>query len=318
MADDTPTTMTQCEDAPNQQSRKLDHMNKISSLAEGHVYALKYFPEELLVILNIASLKFHEWAPGRLGSILGWPKDSRHGSEHHSTLLEHLEIRWGERDRTVLLVDRSTSSDTVVESETMIADSDEVLSRLQRGFEFAPPFSSILTVVDEEHLIMLSAFFRYCLLLQGHETAIEGFEYCFWTWFEKLCRHIAKQTLTIDPPKNVNASTRIKVNAPRPTDVHETKLGYSRSQVDTDERAYEDNSTASAIEEQEAHISNESLDEELARMRKGLEESKSAYEEQRKKVEAEKSWLDEIHLAYVNFEARLEAKLKAQEKEAEE
>jgi hypothetical protein len=75
---------------------------------------------------------------------------------------------------------------------------------------------------------------------------------------------------------------------------------------------------ASAIEEKEAHISNENLDEELARMRKELEESKRAYEEQHKKVEAEKSWLDEIHLAYVNFEAKLEAKLKAREKEAEE
>jgi hypothetical protein len=289
-------------------------MSKISSLAEGHVYALKYFPEELQVLLNTASLRYHEWAPGRFGSILGWPKDSRQGSEPHSALSEHLEIRWGERDRTVLLVDRSTPSDTVVESETMIADSDEVLSRLQRGFEFAPPFSSILTVVDEEHLIMLSAFFRYCLLLQGHETAIEGFKYCFWTWFEKLCRHIAKQILTIDPPKGVNASTSAKANPPRPTDVHETKLGYSHSQVDTDEQTYEDTSMASAIEEEEAQISNDRLDEELARMRKEVEESKRAYEERQKKVEAEESRLDEIHLAYVDFEA----KLKAREKEAEE
>ncbi|CAG5162331.1 uncharacterized protein ALTATR162_LOCUS6200 [Alternaria atra] len=313
MADDTPTTMTQCEDAPNHQSRKLDHMSKISSLAEGHVYALKYFPEELQVLLNTASLRYHECAPGRFGSILGWPKDSRQGSEPHSALSEHLEIRWGERDRTVLLVDRSTLSNIVVESQTMTADTDKVLSRLQRGFEFAPPFSSILTVVDEEHLIMLSAFFRYCLLLQGYETAIEGFKYCFWTWFEKLCRHIAKQILIIDPPKDVNASTLVKANPCRPADVHETKSGYSHSQFDTDERTYEDNSMASAIEAEEAYISNKNLDEELARMRKELEESKRVYEEQHKKVEVEKSRLDEIHLACVNFEAKLEAREKEEE-----
>ncbi len=189
MADETPPTTTQCEDTPKHNSHKLDHMNKISSLTEGHVYALKYFPKELQVLLTLASLNFDKRASGHIGSVLGQPKESRDQKLH--VPLKPLEILWDDKYRTTLFCDQSRPPSTCA-WQTDIADSEEGLSILQQGYEFAAPFSTVLTVVDREHLVMLDVFFRYCLLLQGYDTAIEGFKYGFWTWFERLCRHVAE------------------------------------------------------------------------------------------------------------------------------
>jgi hypothetical protein len=273
-------------------------MRTISSLAEGHVYALKYFPAELQALLNIASLRFHEWIPGHFASVLGWPKEFRKGFTPHSALLEHLEIHWGERERTVLLADTSTPSEAGVQSQTIIADTAQVLSKLQRGFEFAPPFSTVLTVVDEEYITLLSVFFRYCLLLQGHDTAMEGFQHGFWIWFEKLCRHVAKQTAATKSTQDTDASTSIDAEA---------KQEDFGNQVNTGQQTCEDKGTTTGTEE-DAHVGKKRLDENVEKMRKEVEEWKMTYEEQRKKVENGKKSLRELHNGYLRFKARLEAR----------
>ncbi|CAN9201549.1 unnamed protein product [Alternaria alternata] len=305
MAAETTGTTTQCVDAPDYHSLKFEHMSRISSLAEGHVYALRYFPGGLQALLNIASLKFHEWAPDHFASVLGWPKESKQGSKPQSALSEHLEIHWGEGDRTVLLNDRSVLSNTGIRPQTIISDTDEVLSRLQRGFEFAPPFSTILTVVDHEHLAMLSVFFRYCLLVQGHATATENFQYNFWLWFEKLCHHVASQSTPDSPPEHVDVAASPKADK---------KPDSSCSQVESDERACENKTTVLKIEETEEVASYHRFHGELETMRNEVEKYKLAYEEQSKKVEEEKSWLHKLRLAHVNSEAML----RERQKEAEE
>ncbi|KAL1798803.1 hypothetical protein ACET3X_002840 [Alternaria dauci] len=294
MAADTTSTTPQRVDSPDYQSLKFEHMCKVSSLAEGHVYALRYFPNELQALLNIASLKFHEWAPGHFTSVLGWPKESKQSSQPQYSLLKHLEIHWGERDRTVLLDDRSALSSAGTQAQTIIADTDEVLATLQRGFDFAPPFSTILTVVDHEHLTMLSVFFRYCLLLQGHAAAMESFQYNFWLWFEKLCRHVASQSKPDDPPEQVDVAVSSGVGA---------ELNSScSSHVDTDERARSNKTTVLEIDGKDGLASKRSFHGELEKMRKEVEEWKRACEEhdirwkkacdeQNKKAEEEKSWL---------------------------
>ncbi|RYN43698.1 hypothetical protein AA0114_g10094 [Alternaria tenuissima] len=278
MAAETTGTTTQCVDAPDYHSLKFEHMSRISSLAEGHVYAPRYFPGELQALLNIASLKFHEWAPGHFASVLGWPKESKQGSKPQSALSEHLEIQWGEGDRTVLLNDRSALSNTGIRPQTIISDTDEVLSRLQRGFELAPPFSTILTVVDHEHLTMLSVFFRYCLSVQSTPDS---------------------------PPEHVDVAASPKA---------EKKPDSFCSQVESDDRAHENKTTVLEIEEIEEVASNHSFHGELETMRKEVEKYKLAYEEQSKKVEEEKSWLHKLRLAHVNSEAML----RERQKEAEE
>ncbi|CAN9201995.1 unnamed protein product [Alternaria sp. RS040] len=287
MAAETTGTTMQCADALDYHSLKFEHMSRISSLAEGHVYALSYFPGELQALLNIASLKFHEWAPGHFASVLGWPKESKQGSKPQSAPSEHLEIHWEEGDRTVLLNDRSALSNTGIRPQTIISDTDEILSRLQRGFEFAPPFSTILTRVDHEHLTMLSVFFRYCLLVQGHATATENFQYNFWLWFEKLCRHVASQSTPDSPPEHVDVAASSK--AEKKPDILE-------------------------IDQTEEVASNHRFHGKLETMRKEIEKYKLAYEEQSKKVEEEKSWLHKLRLAHVNPEAML----RKHQKEAEE
>jgi hypothetical protein len=305
MAAETTGTTTQCVDAPDYHSLKFEHMSRISSLAEGHVYAPRYFPGELQALLNIASLKFHEWAPGHFASVLGWPKESKQGSKPQSALSEHLEIQWGEGDRTVLLNDRSALYNTGIRPQTIISDTGEVLSRLQRGFEFAPPFYTILTVVDHEHLTMLSVFFRYCLSVQGHATATENFQYNFWLWFEKLYRHVASQSTPDSPPERVDVAASPKA---------EKKPDSSCSQVESDDRAHENKTTVLEIEEIEEVASNHRFHGELETMRKEVENYKLACEEQSKKVEEEKSWLHKLRLAHVNSEAML----RERQKEAEE
>jgi hypothetical protein len=79
-----------------------------------------------------------------------------------------------------MLCDQSRPSGTC-EWQTVIANSEEGLSELQQGYEFAAPFATVLTVVDREHLVMLDVFFRYCLLLQGHDNAMEKFKHGLWT-----------------------------------------------------------------------------------------------------------------------------------------
>ncbi|OAG20297.1 hypothetical protein CC77DRAFT_1050495 [Alternaria alternata] len=237
MAAETTGTTTQCVDAPDYHSLKFEHMSRISSLAEGHVYAPRYFPG--------------------------------------------------------------------IRPQTIISDTDEVLSRLQRGFELAPPFSTILTVVDHEHLTMLSVFFRYCLSVQGHATATENFQYNFWLWFEKLCRHVASQSTPDSPPEHVDVAASPKA---------EKKPDSFCSQVESDDRAHENKTTVLEIEEIEEVASNHSFHGELETMRKEVEKYKLAYEEQSKKVEEEKSWLHKLRLAHVNSEAML----RERQKEAEE
>ena len=152
---------------------------------------------------------------------------------------------------------------------------------------------------------MLSVFFRYCLLVQGHATATENFQYNFWLWFEKLCRHVASQSTPDSPPEHVDVAASPKA---------EKKPDSSCSQVESDDRAHENKTTVLEIEEIEEVASNHSFHGELETMRKEVEKYKLAYEEQSKKVEEEKSWLHKLRLAHVNSEAML----RERQKEAEE
>ncbi|KAG9194791.1 hypothetical protein G6011_04826 [Alternaria panax] len=118
-----------------------------------------------------------------------------------------------------------------------------------------------------------------------------------------------EQTLPITSPKDVDVATSATA---------EPKLDSSRTQVETDGLAHKNKTTTWEPEEKEETASDPLLHEELAKMQKGVEEWKMAYEEQSKKVEAEKSWLYEIHIAYVNSQAKLKERQREGERRKNE
>ena len=314
MADQTLLTRTtQREDTPNDNSQKFQHMKTVSSLADGHRYALKYFPEELQALLNIASLKLDERVPGHFGAILGWQKDSKAASQHPQVTMKPLEILWDLEHRTIVLSDSfpfSRSTWKVVD-----IDGEEALPVLRRGYDLVPPFSTILTVIDQEHLVLLEVFFRYSLLVQGFDDAIEGFKHDFWLCFEKLCRHVAEQASVADAQeKEDDANESEKMEASTTAQTQEAKLDSLTSEADNSEPAHQDSSTAPKTKEEKAEVTSDHIAEQLAKAHEEAAGWKKAYE-------GEKNFVAKLKFVLRKHVARkdeLKAKLKEREGEVEE
>ena len=303
----------QREDTPNHNSQKFQHMKTVSSLADGHRYALQYFPEELQALLNIASLKLDERVPGHFGAILGWQKDSGERSEHPRVTMKPLEILWDLEHRTIVLSDSfpfSRSTWKVVD-----IDGEEALPVLRRGYDLVPPFSTVLTVVDHEHLILLEVFFRYSLLVQGFDDAIEGFKDDFWLCFEKLCRHVAEQASVADAQeKEDDADLSEKAAPSTPAHTQDAKLDNLTSEVDTSEHVHQDSSTAPETKEEKAKATGDHIAEQLAKAHKEAAGWKKAYE-------GEKNFSAKLRFVLRKHVARkdeLAAKLKEREGEVQE
>ncbi|KAI4939650.1 uncharacterized protein J4E92_000936 [Alternaria infectoria] len=303
----------QREDTPNDNSQKFQHMKTVSSLADGHRYALQYFPEELQALLNIASLKLDERVPGHFGAILGWQKDSGEKSEHPRVTMKPLEILWDLEHCTIVLSDSfpfSRSTWKVVD-----IDGEEALPVLRRDYDLVPPFSTILTVVDHEHLVLLEVFFRYSLLVQGFDDAIEGFKHDFWLCFENLCRHVAEQTSAADArEKEDDAYESKKTEASTATQIQDAKLDTLTNEADNSERAHQDSSTAPETKREQAEATGDHIEEQLAKAHKEAAGWKKAYE-------GEKNFSAKLRFVLRKHVARkdeLAAKLKEREGEVEE
>ncbi|KAH6882609.1 hypothetical protein BKA58DRAFT_434370 [Alternaria rosae] len=314
MADQTrlTTTTTQREDTPNDNPQKFQHMKTVSSLADGHRYALEYFPEELQALLNIASLKLDERVPGHFGAILGWQKDSRVESQHPRVTMKPLEILWDLEHRTTVLSDPFPFSGSTWKIVNI--NGEEELSALRRGYDIVPPFSIILTVVDHEHLILLQVFFRYSLLVQGFDDAIEGFKHNFWLCFEKLCRHVAAQASAADPQQHDDACILSKATPPITALIIDAKLESFTSQVATSEHAHQISSTAPETKDKRAEATGDYLEEQPTEAHEEVTKWKKAFEDQSKVLAKERAWLGQRQAAYM----KLAAKVKQREGEAEE
>ncbi|KAI4913899.1 hypothetical protein J4E90_005619 [Alternaria incomplexa] len=314
MADQTLLTRTtQREDTPNDNSQKFQHMKTVSSLADGHRYALKYFPEELQALLNIASLKLDERVPGHFGAILGWQKDSKAASQHPQVTMKPLEILWDLEHRTIVLSDSfpfSRSTWKVVD-----IDGEEALPVLRRGYDLVPPFSTILTVVDHEHLVMLEVFFRYSLLMQGFEDAIEGFKNEFWLCFEKLCRHVAEQASAAGAQEKEDDTDVSEKTVPStPAQTTNAKLDTLTSEVDTSEHVHQESSTAPETKEEKVEATGDDIEKQLAKAHEEAAGWKKAYE-------GEKNFVAKLKFVIRKHVARydeLKAKLKEREGDVEE
>ncbi|KAI4622820.1 uncharacterized protein J4E87_005913 [Alternaria ethzedia] len=313
MADQTSLSMTQREDTPIPNSQKFQHMKTVSSLADGHRYALQYFPEELQALLNIASLKLDERVLGHFGAVLGWQKDSGEKSEHPPVTMKPLEILWDLEHRTIVLSDSfpfSRSTWKVVD-----IDGEEALPVLRRGYDLAPPFSTILTVVDDEHLILLEAFFRYNLLVQGFDDAIDSFKHDFWLCFEKLCRHVAKQASAADAQeKEDDADLSEKAAPSTPAQTQDAKLESLTSQVNDSEHVHQDSSTAPETKGEKAEATGDDIGKQLAKAHEEAAGWKKAYEGE-KNFSAKLRFVLRKHVARKD---KLAAKLKEREGEVEE
>lgn len=296
------TTTTQREDTPNDNSQKSQHIKTVLSLADGHRYALKYFPEEMQALLNIASLKLEERVPGHLGAILGWQKDSRAEAQHPRVTMKPLGILWDLEHRKTVLSGPflfSGSSWKIVN-----IDSEEGLSVLRRGYYIMPPFSTILTVVDHEHLIFLEVFFRYSLLVQGFDDAVEGFKHNFWLCFEKLCRHVAAQASAADPQQHDDACILKKATPPTTALIRDAKLESFTSQVATNEHAHQISSTAPETKDERAEATGDYLEEQLTEAHEEVAKWEKAYEDQSKVLAKEKAWLGQRQAAYMKLAAK--------------
>ena len=314
MSDQTrPTKTTQREDTPNHNSQKFQHMKTVSSLADGHRYALKYFPEELQALLNIASLKLDERVPGHFGAILGWQKDSGVESQHRRVTMKPLEILWDLEHRTIVLSDPfpfSGSTWKLVE-----IDDEEALPVLRRSYDLVPPFSTILTVVDHEHLVLLEVFFRYNLLVQGFDDAIEGFKHDFWLYFEKLCRHVAEQASAADAQENEDDACESEKTEPSTaTQMQDVKLESLTSEADNSEHVHQDSSTAPKTKEEKAEATSDHIQEQLTKAYEEVAGWKKAYEGEKNFV-AKQRFVLRKHLA---ANKKLGAKLEEREGEMEE
>ncbi|KAI4669167.1 uncharacterized protein J4E79_001210 [Alternaria viburni] len=313
MADQTSLSTTQREDTPNPNSQKFQHMKTVSSLADGHRYALKYFPEELQALLNIASLKLDERVPGHFGAILGWQKDSGEKSEHPRVTIKPLEILWDLEHHKIVLSDPFPLSGNTW--KIVDIDDEEALPVLRRGYDLVPPFSTILTVIDQEHLVLLEVFFRYNLLVQGFDDAIEGFKHDFWLCFEKLCRHVAEQASAADAQeKEHDAYESEKTQPSTPTQTQDAKLDSLTSEADSSDRAHRDSSTAPETKEEKAEATGDLIEEQLAKAHKEAAGWKKAYE-------GEKNFSAKLRFVLRKHVARkdeLKAKLTEREGEVEE
>ncbi|KAI4676773.1 uncharacterized protein J4E84_009367 [Alternaria hordeiaustralica] len=313
MADQTSLSMTQREDTPKPNSQKFQHMKTVSSLADGHRYALQYFPEELQALLNIASLKLDERVPGHFGAILGWQKDSGEKSEHPRVTMKPLEVLWDLEHRTIVLSDSFPFS----RSTWKIVDinGEEALPVLRRDYDLVPPFSTILTVVDQEHLVLLEVFFRYSLLVQGFDDAIEGFKNEFWLCFEKLCRHVAEQTSAANAQEKEDEAYSSEKAAPStPAQTQDTKLDSLTSEADTSEHVHQESSTAPETKGEQAEATGDHIEEQLAKAHKEAAGWKKAYE-------GEKNFSAKLRFVLRKHVARndeLKAKLKEREGEVQE
>ncbi|KAI4672426.1 uncharacterized protein J4E78_000927 [Alternaria triticimaculans] len=313
MTDQTDLKTTQHEDTPVDNSQKFQHMKTVSSLADGHRYALKYFPEELQALLNIASLKLEERVPGHFGAILGWQKDTKAASQYPQVTMKPLEILWDLEHRTIVLSDSFPFS----RSTWKIVDinGEEALPVLRRDYDLVPPFSTVLTVVDHEHLVLLEVFFRYNLLVQGFDDAIEGFKHDFWLCFEKLCRHVAEQAWAADAQeKEDDADLSEKAAPSTPAHTQDAKLDTLTSKVDDSERAHQDSNTAPETKEEKAEATGDHVEEQLAKAHKEAAGWKKAYE-------GEKNFSAKVRFVLRKHVARndeLKAKLKEREGEVEE
>ncbi|KAI4703923.1 hypothetical protein J4E81_000987 [Alternaria sp. BMP 2799] len=314
MADQTRlTTTTQREDAPNDNSQKFQHMKTVSSLADGHRYALKYFPEELQALLNIASLKFDERVPGHFGAILGWQKDTRVEYEHPRVTMKPLEILWDLENHKIVLSDPFPFSGSPW--KIVDIDGEEALPVLRRGYDLVPPFSTILTVVDHEHLILLEVFFRYNLLVQGFDDAIEGSKNEYWLCFEKLCLHVTEQSSAADAQeKEDDAHESKKTDASTPAQIQDAKLDSLPNEADTSEHVHQESSTAPETKAEQAEATGDHIEEQLAKAHKEAAGWKKAYE-------GEKNFSAKLRFVLRKHVARkdeLAAKLKEREGEVEE
>ena len=314
MSDQTrPTKTTQREDTPNHNSQKFQHMKTVSSLADRHSYALKYFPEELQALLNIASLKLEERVPGHFGAILGWQKDTKVAPQSRRVTMKPLEILWDLENRTIILSDPFPFNGSTW--ELVDIDDEEALPVLRRSYDLVPPFSTILTVIDHDHLVLLEVFFRYNLLVQGFDNAIEGFKHDFWHSFEKLCRHVAKQASVADAQvKEDVAHESEKTEASTATQIQDAKLDSLTSEVDDSERAHQDSSTAPETMEEKVEATGDHLAEQLAKAHEEVAGWKKAYEGEKNFV-AKQRFVLRKHVA--RYE-KLGAKLKEREGEMEE
>ncbi|KAI4934165.1 hypothetical protein J4E85_002021 [Alternaria conjuncta] len=313
MTDQTDLKTTQHEDTPVDNSQKFQHMKTVSSLADGHRYALKYFPEELQALLNIASLKLEERVPGHFGAILGWQKDTKAASQYPQVTMKPLEILWDLEHRTIVLSDSFPFS----RSTWKIVDinGEEALPVLRRDYDLVPPFSTVLTVVDHEHLVLLEVFFRYNLLVQGFDDAIEGFKHDFWLCFEKLCRHVAEQAWAADAQENEDdAYGSEKTEASTTTQIQDAKLDSLPNEADTSDRAHRDSSTAPETKEEQAEATSDDIEKQLAKAREEAAGWKKTYE-------SEKNFTAKLRFVLRKHVARkdeLAAKLKEREGEVQE
>ncbi|KAI4650712.1 hypothetical protein J4E93_003069 [Alternaria ventricosa] len=307
------TKTTQREDTPNPNSQKFQHTKTVSSLADGHRYALKYFPEELQALLNIASLKLDERIPGHFGTIIGWQKASKAATQHPRVTMKPLEILWDLEHHKIVLSDPfpfSGSTWAIVD-----INGEEALPVLRRRYDLVKPFSTMLTAVDNEHLALLEVFFRYNLLVQGFDDAIEGFKNEFWLCFEKLCRHVAEQASVADAQeKKDGADESEKTEASTPTQIKDVNLDSLLSEADTSEHVHQDSSTAPETKQETVEATGDHIEAQLA---KALEEAagwKKAYEGEKNFV-AKLKFVLRKHVARYD---KLGAKLKEREGDVEE
>jgi hypothetical protein len=313
MAASYPDTITQQKDAQNHGAYKLEQMNKISNLTEGHMYALQYFPAELQALLSTTTVKLDERAPGYFGAVLAWSKESRQGNHQALPLPSRpLEILWDIQNQKTVLCDRCPSSAT--EEQTVTIDSEKGLSRLQGAWAVVWPYSGILSVVDGKHLTFLDVLFRYCVLVQGYDDAVGGCGYSFWVWFEELCHHVAEQALAADVPPSGSTVTVTKSERCDNVGVKEARVGEGGGEVDTGEQAHRDESRAFQAKKEEAQPKGECIDEELAKAHREADKWKKAYEAQSKMGQKDRILFHTRQQACL----KAEAKLKQRDRELQE